>query len=227
MLILPVAAQGGHVRPKTADRIYVPLVPSYPPCTAPDRIHGPPLEFPSCSAPQQTSSYLTVGTPDANGNPAQSSGSFYWTVYPGVPGPPTDNVHVFDISISDVRCRAAGPGCAAPGADYAGSVEFRVSSQISDHNNNVNPGGGTDPATMQSFNFGFTFPCATTSDPAIGSMCSQNIHYLENIIPGGIPDSKRTVWELGQFQIWDGGTDADGSTTGDNTRFAVEGVFVP
>jgi hypothetical protein len=226
-LVLPLAAQGAHVRPKAATRINVSLVPSYQPCTAPDRTHGPPLAFPSCSTPDQASSYLTVGTPDANGSPAGSAGRFYWEVSPGVPGPPTDNVHVFDASISDVRCRAAGPGCAAPGADYAGSVELRVSSQISDHNNNVNPGGGTDPATMQSFNFGFTVPCTMTSDPGIGSMCSQNIHYLENIIPGGIQDSRRTVWELGQFQIWDGGTDADGSTAGDNTLFAVEGVFVP
>jgi hypothetical protein len=27
------------------------LVPAYAPCTAPDRMHGPPLAFPSCSAP--------------------------------------------------------------------------------------------------------------------------------------------------------------------------------
>jgi hypothetical protein len=222
-----VAAQAGHVRPKATGKTRTSRVPSYQPCAAPDRTHGPPLAFPSCSTPDQASSYLTLGTPDSNGNPAQSSGSFYWMVYPGAPGPPTDNVHVFDASISDVRCRATGPGCAAPGADYAGSVELRVSSQISDHNNNVDPGGGIDPATVQPFDFGFTVPCTTTSDPAIGSMCSQHIHYLENIIPGGIPDSRRTVWELGQFQIWDGGADADGSTGGDNTLFGVQGVFVP
>jgi hypothetical protein len=32
--------------------------------------HGPPLDGPSCSPPVQSSSYLTVGTLDANQNPA-------------------------------------------------------------------------------------------------------------------------------------------------------------
>lgn len=223
----PVSASGTHVRPKAASLLHVALVPSFQPCAAPDRQHGPPLAFPSCSAPDSTSSYLTVGTPDVNGFQAQSTAHFKWKVYPGVPGPPTDNVHVFDFSISDVRCRTAGPGCAAPNDDYAGSVELRIGSVISDHNNNVAPGGGTDAGTTQPFNFGFTVTCTTTSDPAIGSMCSQNIHYLENIIPGGIQDSKRTIWELGQVQVFDGGADADGSTAGDNTLFAVQGVFVP
>jgi hypothetical protein len=223
----PVSASGTHVRPKAASLLNVALVPSFQPCAAPDRQHGPPLAFPSCSAPDSTSSYLTVGTPDVNGFPAQSTAHFKWKVYPGVPGPPADNVHVFDLSISDVRCRAAGPGCAAPGADYAGSVELRIASQISDHNNNVAPGGGSNPATTQPFDFGFDVTCTTTSDPAIGSMCADNIHYIENVIGASIPDSARTVWELGQVQLFDGGADADGSTAGDNTLFAVEGLFVP
>ena len=50
---------------------YVPLVPAYAPCTAPDRTHGAPLAFGSCSAPARASSNLTVGTPDANGKLAQ------------------------------------------------------------------------------------------------------------------------------------------------------------
>ena len=228
VLVLPMVAQASHVRPKSSNgKLSTSLVPSFNPCAAPDRTHGPPLAFPSCSTPDQASSYLTLGTPDVNGSAAQSVGSFYWKTWPGVPGPPWDNVSVFDVSISDVRCRAAGPGCGAPGADYAGSVELRVASQISDHNNSVNPGGGADPGTTQSFDFGFTVTCTTTSDPSIGSMCSQHINYLENVIGGSIQDGKRTVWELGQFQVWDGGADADGSTAGDNTRFAVQGVFVP
>jgi hypothetical protein len=189
-------------------------------------MHGPPLEFPSCSVPQQTSSYLTVGTPDANGNPVKSVASVYWFAYPGIPGPPTDNRIGWRIDITDVRCTAAGAGCAAPGADYAGSVEVRLPSQITDHNNGVEPGGGADPATTQPFDFGFPVTCTMTSDPSIGSTCARTINYIEELLMT-IPDGRRTLWEVGQIQIWDGGTDADGSTTGDNTKFAVEGLFVP
>jgi hypothetical protein len=136
-------------------------------------------------------------------------------------------VSIFYADVSDVRCIAAGAGCAAPGADYAGSIEVRMPTQLTDHNNATEPGGGIEPATVQWFDIGFTVPCSTTSDPSIGSTCSRVIHYLENVTPGGIPDGRRTIWELDQIQIWDGGSDADGETKADNTKFAVQGVFVP
>ena len=56
-----------YARPRGASPLRVPLVPSYAPCTAPNRVHGPPLEHPSCTPPVRRSSALTVGTPDANG----------------------------------------------------------------------------------------------------------------------------------------------------------------
>ena len=68
--------------------------------------------------------------------------------------------------------------------------------------------------------------CTTTSDPSIGSRCTRIIQYIEQL-GITIADGRRTLWEAGQIQIWDGGTDADGSTTGDNTKFAVQGLFVP
>ena len=57
----------GYARPKGATPLRVPLVPAFQQCTAADRTHGPPLAFPSCASPAQTSGNLTVGTPDANG----------------------------------------------------------------------------------------------------------------------------------------------------------------
>ena len=65
----------GYPRPKGATPTYVPLVPAYPACAAPDRTHGPPLAYASCSSPEQVSAHLTVGTPDANGKPAKSVGT--------------------------------------------------------------------------------------------------------------------------------------------------------
>ena len=49
--------------------------------------HGPPLAFGSCNPPAQRSDHLTVGTPDANGNAAQSVGL---DAARGVPRQPVD-----------------------------------------------------------------------------------------------------------------------------------------
>ena len=226
LLVWPLQASGTHPRPKSASPMNMSMVPAYEPCTAADRQHGPPLSFPSCSTSNSTSSYLTVGTPDANGFPAKSSATFFWKINPGVPGPPTDNGIGWYINITDVRCQAAGPGCTAAGDDYAGSIAVRIPSEFTDHNNSVNPGGGSDPATGQPFDFGFPVMCATTSDPSIGSVCSRTVAYIEQL-GIAIPDTKRTIWAAGQIQLMDGGSDADGATIPDNTVFAVQGIFVP
>ena len=36
----------------------------------------------------------------------------------------------------------------------------------------------------------------------------------------------RSIWQLGQVQVFDGGADGQASTT-PNTLFATQGVFVP
>ena len=41
------------------------------------------------------------------------------------------------------------------------------------------------------------------------------------------PESKRAIWQLAQIEVYDGGADGDGDTTGDNTLFAVQGLFAP
>ena len=62
-------AIGSHVRPKGATPFRVPTVPAFKGCLtgSANDTHGAPLAFPSCNPPVQTSSFLTVGTPDANG----------------------------------------------------------------------------------------------------------------------------------------------------------------
>jgi hypothetical protein len=42
-----------------------------------------------------------------------------------------------------------------------------------------------------------------------------------------VQDGQRTVVELTQFQVFDGGSDGQVSTTSDNTLFAVQGLFIP
>jgi hypothetical protein len=43
----------------------------------------------------------------------------------------------------------------------------------------------------------------------------------------GVIEGKRSIWELSETQVFDGGSDQNASTTGDNTLFMRQGVFVP
>jgi hypothetical protein len=40
-------------------------------------------------------------------------------------------------------------------------------------------------------------------------------------------EGKRAVWGLWNISVFDGGPDGDADTTGDNTLFAVQGLFAP
>jgi hypothetical protein len=226
VLVLPAIAPGTHPRPTGATPIRASLVPAYEPCTAPDRTHGPPLAFGSCSGPQDISDYLTVGTPDANGYGAKSVGYFRIVAKPGTPGLPTDNKVSFWVVITDVRCKGVSAGCSAPGEDYTGTVEAQVTVQITDHGSNTEPGGGIDPATVEPVTVRTPVWCAATADPAIGGKCEGGFGYIEAL---GITlnDGQRHLWELGRLQVWDGGADGDGETAADNTLFAIQGLFVP
>ena len=49
---------------------------------------------------------------------------------------------------------------------------------------------------------------------------------MDALIPGAVPEGKRSIWALGQVQVFDGGPDGVAATAG-NSLFAVQGVFVP
>ena len=99
-----------HVRPQGATPMRVSLVPAYVPCAAPDRVHGPPLDSPSCASPTQRSTELTVGTPDANGRASSSTGSVQMRVVAGNPNTTEDEADVRLVAdITDVPARL-GPG---------------------------------------------------------------------------------------------------------------------
>ena len=117
---------GPYVRPLGASPLRIALVPSYAECTAPDLVHGPPLEHGSCGSPQQASTSLTVGTPESNGATANSTGFVRLGVAVGAPGPPDDSDVLLDVSLTDVRCQAGvatcGPANLGGGDDYIGRV---------------------------------------------------------------------------------------------------------
>jgi len=229
ILAAATLALATHPRPKGATPIRVSLVPAYEECTAPNRTHGPPLAFPSCSPPVQSSDFLTVGTPDANGAPANSMGFVKLKVLVGAPGSPSDSEVLITTQITDVRCKAGTSACgsanAADGPDYTGELSVDGTLRITDHNNAVEAGGGTDPATVVDIPFPASLFCASTSDTSVGSTCTISSGPL---IPNGGCRCKghRTVVEFSQLRVFDGGPDGIVATE-DNTVFMRQGVFIP
>ena len=212
---------GGYPRPKGADPLRVSLVPAYRTCE-PDQAnltHGPPLASPSCAPPAQTSGFLTVGTPDANGKTANSVGSVL--IYPLGEGPPIDPNNgdqadvAYNLSLTDVRKQADL-------SDYTGELEVQATLRITDRDNTFS---GNAPATSQDASIAFSAPCAATASATTGGACSVSTTQ-EAIVPGSVDERKRAIWELGKVRVFDGGADGD-TGTGPNTLFAVQGVFVP
>jgi hypothetical protein len=68
-------------------------------------------------------------------------------------------------------------------------------------------------------------PCTATANTNVGSTCTLATT-ADAITPNTIAETKRTVWELGDAQVLDGGPDSDADTA-NNTLFLRQGVFVP
>jgi hypothetical protein len=229
IMVMASMATATHPRPKGATPLRVSLVPSYNACTSPNRTHGPPLAFPSCNPPVQASTAITVGTPDANGAPANSTGFAKLDVIVGAAGPPDDSDVAIQSTISDVRCKAGTTACgnanAADGADYTGQLQGNATIRISDHFNAVAPGGGTDAATVVDIPFPVPAACANTASTAEGGLCTANTS-ANATVPGAVKDAKRANIEVGAITITDGGVDGQNGTS-PNTLFETQGIFIP
>jgi hypothetical protein len=201
-----------YPRPKGATPFKTYLVPAYKSCTAPDRTHGAPLAFPSCSSPQQTSSYMTVGTPDSNGLAPTARGSVKYTTVVGNSSTPANEADVkIDVDILGVLNKSDH-------TPYSGELSADVGLRITDLNNAPGP-GGPGAATVQDGSFPVTVPC-TASTCAVSTTANA-------LMPGSVLESTRAIWQLGQVKVYDGGADGVASTTGDNTLFMDQGVFIP
>ncbi len=208
----------GYARPKGATPTRISLVTAYEPCSAPDRQHGPPLAFQSCSSPQMTSDHLTVGTGDSNGKPALNEGYVTFRAILGAPSTPADEADLaLDMFVDDVFTKAL--------ADYTGELRLTFDVRITDRGS---PAAGLAgiAGTVTDLPLSATLACAPVADPQEGSTCSGTTT-LDALIPGSVTESKRSIWQLDQVRVFDGGADGDADTTGDNTLFATAGLFVP
>ena len=210
----------GYARPKGATPFLTYLVPEYDKCETPNREHGPPLAFGSCSPPQPTSDWLTVGTADSNGQPTKSVGSVRLDAIIGNPVTPADEADMkVEVLISDVRNQSDL-------SDYTGELSAEGDLRITDKNNDVPPGGGTDPGTLIDIPFPLAqVSCVSTADPTIGGQCNVTTTF-DAQIPAAVKEGKRSIWQLSQVRVIDGGSDGLLGTT-PNTVFLKEGIFVP
>jgi hypothetical protein len=119
------------------------------------------------------------------------------------------------FSLTDVRKRSSL-------ADYTGEVQLAPTVRITDENNGPS---GTEAATVDDIRFRMTAACAATTG-AGGGTCSLSSTF-DSIVPGAVVEGKHGNWELGPFELFDAGPDGDADTSGDNSLFARQGVFVP
>ena len=205
----------GYARPTGATPLRASLVPAYAACSASNRTHGPPLAFGSCAPPQQTSTQLTVGTPDANGQAVQSLGAVRLAVVPGDPISPADEADVnAQLSVTDVRRQGTL-------ADYGGELQGALAVRLTD---GANGASQSEAATVSDLSFVIAVPCVPTGSAA-GSSCSVATSF-DAVVPGSVQEGKRSIWALDRVEVFDGGADGLASTT-PNTLFAVQGVLVP
>jgi Polysaccharide deacetylase len=205
-----------YVRPRGATPFRVPLVPAYEQCTAPDSTHGGPLSFDSCTSPEQSSGFLAVGTPDANGRSSGSVGSLVLKVIAGDATTTVDETDVrIQVSLTDVRRRADH-------SDYTGELAAATGIRLTDR---LNGSQQTEPGTTSDFDFDFAVPCTGTSDATIGSTCSLSTT-ADALEPGIAKEGSRAVWGLAKVLIDDGGPDGVAATE-DNTQFVAQGLFAP
>jgi hypothetical protein len=224
MLAVTQPAGATHLRPKAASSFRVPLVPAYHRCTSANRTHGEPLAFGSCNPPVPSSDFLTVGTPDANGAAANSTGFLQLKVKVTSP----EDLFI-RASVSDVRCKPGADAsvCGSPnetgGADYSGELQGNATIRVSDHYNGPDH---NEAATVVDIPFPVNVPCTSTADTSTGGVCA--ISTCSSCIgpPFNWFDGQRIVTEISQIEVFDGGPDGSVATN-DNTVFLRQGVFVP
>jgi hypothetical protein len=164
----------------------------------------------------RASSFLTIGSPDANGQAANSIGSVTLVAVPGNASTLADEADAkIRVSITDVR-RTSDL------ADYTGQLQLLPTLRITDKLNGSSP---VDPATVADLNFPVTIPCSATTGTTIGGACSVATT-ADSVLPGAVTEVRRTILELAQVKVLDGGADGLAATP-DNSVFAVQGVFVP
>jgi hypothetical protein len=130
----------------------------------------------------------------------------------GDPATAQDEADVtFEFSVSDVRSKQDL-------SDYLGELQVVHTLRITDRNDGIS-------ATVTDIPLPMTAPCVGTGSTSVGSTCSITTT-ADTLIPGAVQELQRTVWEVAQVRVTDGGEDGDVDSA-DNSPFLTQGIFVP
>ena len=215
----------GYPRPKSATPIYAPLVVAYDACSPPGNgMHAPPLPGDSCSPAAESSPWLTVGNP-----PANFTGFVRLRAILGAAGPPDDSDLEITATLEDVRCKAGatpcGPANTNGGADYTGQLQGQFPYRRTDREQGPAGGPYTQAGTMIDGSVSFPLSCSSTTT-TIGATCSASTSLTAIVGAEAVRDAQRTILEVQQVTVNDGGVDGQAATT-PNSVFARQGVFAP
>ena len=97
--------------------------------------------------------------------------------------------------------------------------------RLTDKFSRVAAGAPFEPGTTTDFVFPATVPCSATPSTGTGAQCAVSTS-LNAIVPAAFVEGGRTIVQLGQVRVLDGGPDGVASSA-DNDPFAVQGIFVP
>jgi hypothetical protein len=256
-LALGSVALATHPRPGGGSPFRVPLVPAFNKCggaptaddpapSAPNSTHVAPLAQPSCTPPVLKSSTLTMGTAGAGQGSARLD---VFCTDGSVPPCSTLAGDQEDIKVigsaSDVRCAVAVPAvCAAAGADYTGTLITQSVIRITDHSNGSPPtvcavGSGAAPcvtATVSDLTFSVPVACADNGG-ANGANCAVNTT-IDTLVPTTVKELQRGIVAIQNIRAMDSGPDGSVAPpapftcppicgSGDETKFAEQGIFIP
>jgi subtilisin family serine protease len=213
--LIGAAIPNTYVRPRGATPTRLSLVPLYVACnpTAANKAHGGPLSYPSCGPPTPAAGTVTLGTPDANGAGANSSGYLLLSAIVGNSATPADEADAkLEMSITDVRKKSDL-------SDFTGQLTLSLLLRITDK---LNVG---DPGTTTVIPLKIIFSCAPTASATVGSTCAGTTT-LDTLFPGVAVEGARAIWELASVLVMEPGADGTANTS-DDRAFARQGVFVP
>jgi len=197
--------QRPYARPAGATPMRVPLVPAFAQCASGNRIHGPPLAFPSCNPPQPASPNIAVSDGERR---IGSVGHLRVGVVAGEPGGADDADLRLIFRLTNVLNKSDL-------SDYTGILQPELVVRLTDRE-------GFQSQTTQDFPFRYSVPCVAT-DTAAGATCALTTS-AEAIVPGSITEGTRAIWALDKVRVYDGGPAGDGA---DASLFATQGIFVP
>jgi hypothetical protein len=132
-------------------------------------------------------------------------------------------------SVEDVRCKTGATPCGAinnsGGPDYVGELQGEFDYRRTDRESGPAGGPFTEAGTMQDRSASFPLTCLATAN-TVGATCTGTATLTGLYGAGAVRDNKRTIVEVQQMRVNDGGADGQAATT-PNTVFARQGVFAP